>query len=63
MISTTRQRSTRIGIGVPLGAELRLGPSSLIGELSLQYGTLDHVATGDAHTGALTLGVGYRMIL
>jgi hypothetical protein len=42
--------------------ELPLGPGSGIAELLLQYGTLDHVATGDSHTGAASLGVGYRFV-
>jgi hypothetical protein len=62
-ISTTTERSTRIGVGIPLGVELVLGPGSAVGELLLQYGTLNHVATGDAHTAAITLGLGYRMLL
>lgn len=63
MISTTREQSTRIGIGVPLGVELPMGPGGLVGEVLLQYGTLDHTATGDAHTGAISLSVGYRAVL
>lgn len=63
MISTTKEQSTRLGVGIPLGIELPLGPGSGIAELLLQYGTLDHTATGDAHTGALTLALGYRMLL
>lgn len=59
----TTEQSTGIGVGIPVGAELRAGPGSLIGELLLQYGTLDHVATGESHTGALSLSVGYRMFL
>lgn len=62
-ISMTNEHSMRIGVGIPLGVELPLGPGHATGELLLQYGTLDHVATGDAHTGALTLALGYRMIL
>jgi hypothetical protein len=60
MISATTEQSTKIGVGIPLGVELPLGPGSGIAELLLQYGTLDHVATGDSHTGAVSLGLGYR---
>lgn len=62
-IAETHEQSTRIGVGVPLGAELAAGPGRLIGELLVQYGTLNHVATGDANTGALSLFLGYRMLL
>ncbi len=61
-IMETREQSTRVGIGVPLGVELAAGPGRAIGELLLQYGTLDHTATGDANTGAATLNLGYRMV-
>lgn len=60
-IMETVEHSTRIGVGVPLGAELALGPGRAIGELLLQYGTLNHVATGDENTGAVSLSVGYRL--
>jgi hypothetical protein len=63
MISKTTERSTKLGVGIPLGVELVLGPGRAVGELLFQYGTLDHVATGDASSGALTLGVGYRLLL
>ncbi len=58
--AATTEVSTEVGVGVPLGAELRLGPGRLTAELLLQYGALDHVATGDSHTGAAGLSVGYR---
>lgn len=61
-IMQTHEQSTRFGVGVPVGAELPLGPGAAIGEVLFQYGTLNHVATGDANTGALSLSVGYRMM-
>lgn len=62
-IEATEEVSTEFGFGVPVGGELRLGPGRLTGELLLQYGTLDHTATGDTHAGAISLAIGYRMIL
>ncbi len=59
-IMETQEQSTRIGVGVPVGAELPLGPGAATGELLLQYGTLNHLATGDANTGAASVAVGYR---
>ena len=37
-----------------------ISPGAALAELLFQYGTLDHVATGDANTGALSLSLGYR---
>ena len=61
-IMKTTERSTKVGVGIPVGAELPLGPGNLIGELLIQYGALDHVATGDSHTGAVSLSIGYRAL-
>ncbi len=60
-IMETHEQSTAWGVGVPVGAELPAGPGRVIGELLLQYGSLNHVATGDANTGAASLSVGYRI--
>jgi hypothetical protein len=61
-IEDTTEVSMKFGVGVPVGAELKLGPGRLIAELLCQYGGLDHVATGDSHTGGISLSVGYRFI-
>ena len=61
-IGDTHEQSTRLGLGIPVGAELAAGPGRVTGELLVQYGTLNHVATGDANTAAMSLAVGYRLI-
>ncbi|MBI2390901.1 MAG: outer membrane beta-barrel protein [Deltaproteobacteria bacterium] len=58
----TREQSTKVGVGVPLGLEIRLGPGAAIAELLLQYGGLNHTATGDSNAGAASLSLGYRMM-
>ncbi len=61
-MATTTEQATKLGFGVPLGAELALGPGSLTGELLLEYGALDTAAAGSGTTTAgLALRVGYRM--
>ena len=62
-IPETTEQSTKVGFGVPLGAELKLGPGAVIGELLFEYGSLDHNATGSSNTGALSLAIGYRFLL
>jgi len=61
-ISETTEQSTKIGVGIPAGAELRLGPGSAIAELLFEYASLDHTATGPSNTGALNLMLGYRFV-
>ena len=62
-IDETTERSTKWGLGLPLGAELALGPGKLIGELMFQWGPLKHTLTGDSHLGGASLSVGYRLFL
>lgn len=59
----TPERSTKLGVGVPLGAELALGPGGLFAELSLQWAPLAHTTTGDTHLGGTSLFLGYRASL
>lgn len=58
----TRETSTRIGVGVPIGLEVKAGPGALVGELLLQYGGIKHLATGNSNTGAASLSLGYRVM-
>jgi opacity protein-like surface antigen len=60
-IQKTTETSTKLGLGLPAGAELALGPGHLIGELLIQYGGIDHTATGNGNTAAVSLSLGYRM--
>ncbi len=62
-IDDTTEVSTHIGIGVPLGVEFKLGPGGIVAELLAQWGPYEHTATGDTHTGALSLAVGYRLAM
>lgn len=59
----TKEQSTELGLGIPFGAEFKLGPGALLGELLLEYGPLKHRITGSSNTGALTLFLGYRFLL
>ena len=62
-ISETTEQSTKLGVGVPLGIQYDLGPGGLTAELLLEYGPLDHTATGSSNTGAASLLLGYRFLL
>jgi len=59
----TPERSLKFGFGVPLGAELALGPGGLFGELFPQWAPMKHATTGDTHLGGMSLFVGYRAAL
>jgi hypothetical protein len=59
----TPERSMKFGFGVPLGAELALGPGGLFGELFPQWAPMKHTTTGDTHLGGMSLFVGYRAAL
>lgn len=62
-IAETTERSTKLGLGIPLGVQYTLGPGALGAELLLEYGALDHRATGDSNTAAASLFLGYRLHL
>ncbi len=62
-LGTTTEVSTQIGFGVPLGIEIKLGPGGILAELLGQWGPYTHTATGDTHTGAIGLSLGYRVAI
>ena len=62
-IEQTDETSGKVGVIVPVGVELSVGPGAATGELMYHLGTLDHRATGDTNTGAFSLTFGYRLFL
>ena len=62
-ISETTEQNTEFGFGIPVGAEIPAGPGGFLAELLFHYGGLDHQATGDTNSGALSLSLGYRLLL
>jgi hypothetical protein len=62
-IKATEERSTKFGFGIPVGAEVPLGPGGLMAELLFQWAPLDHETTGDTHLAGLSLFLGYRALL
>lgn len=59
----TTERSTKIGLGLPVGAEISLGPGGILAEFLFQWAPIDHEATGDSNLGAASLFLGYRALL
>lgn len=56
----SKERSTKFGAGLPLGAEYELGPGGVMAELLMEWAPLDHRVTGDVSLLGMTLFVGYR---
>jgi hypothetical protein len=56
----SKERSTKLGAGLPLGAEYELGPGGLMAELLTEWAPLDHRVTGDVSLLGMTLFLGYR---
>jgi hypothetical protein len=57
------EHSAKFGFGIPLGAELQLGPGGVFAELLLQWGPLAHETTGDTQLGSGSFMLGYRALL
>lgn len=72
MILETKEQTTRVGFGLPVGCGVTLGPGELVGELLFEWGQFgddkpgtqnSYVAPGDKHSMAGTINVGYRFLL
>lgn len=62
-ILTTKEQDTQVGLAIPIGVQIGLGPGHLTVEILTEWGPLEHAATGPSNTGAESLQVGYRFLL
>jgi hypothetical protein len=62
-LQETYEKSTKLGVGLPLGAEYQLGPGGLFAEALFEWGPLDHRITGDSSLLAMNVLLGYRALL
>lgn len=62
-ILETLETSTQVGIGVPVGVHVMLGPGRIFGEFQLLWAGINQKSTGDGSVGSLTIGAGYRFVL
>jgi hypothetical protein len=63
MISQTTEQSMTVGLSVPLGLDIALGPGRLFIEALLLWAPIDHRITGDSSVGSVDALVGYRLWL
>ncbi len=57
------ETSTQVGFLLNLGADYRLGPGALTGEVRIPFAAVGQRTTGDSNVGALSIVVGYRFRL
>lgn len=72
MILETKEQTTRVGLALPVGVGVTLGPGELVGEFLFEWGKFgdvkpgtqnSYVAPGNAPSMAGTINVGYRFLL
>lgn len=61
-IAETLETSTEIGVGMPVGVNVMLGPGRVFGEFQLLWAGIAQRSTGDGAIGSLALGAGYRFV-
>ena len=57
------ETSTQAGFLLRLGADYRLGPGALIGEVRFPFAAVGQRTTGESNVGAVSIAVGYRFRL
>lgn len=54
------ETSTQVGFKLTLGADYRLGPGALTGEVRFPFATVGQKTTGESNVGAVSVVIGYR---
>jgi hypothetical protein len=62
-ISPTTEQFTKVGVGVPLGVGIKLGPGEALAEFLFEWGKLDWLATGNSTSMGGNIQLGYRFLL
>ncbi len=61
-IPQTTELSQEVGVGVPLGLDILLGPGRVFVELQLLYAASSQQSTGPGSFGSMTAAAGYRFV-
>ncbi len=62
-ITESDEQSTKVGVGVPIGLDYKVGPGRFFVEAQFLWGPIDHRTTGDSSVGSITAALGYRLTL
>jgi hypothetical protein len=54
------ETSTQVGFKLSAGADFRIGPGAIVGELRFPFAMVGQRTTGDSNVGAVSIVVGYR---